>query len=57
MKSYLKSIDVSGKHYISLWNHENLLPVNEKRKYFFQLMLLVGKPLFPVQEKRVQLNV
>jgi gamma-glutamyl hercynylcysteine S-oxide synthase len=24
----------NGKHFVSLWNHENLVPVNEKGKYF-----------------------
>ena len=34
MENYLKSIVQTGKHYISLWNHENLLPVNENGKIF-----------------------
>ena len=26
MENFLKLITVQGKHYVSLWNHENLVP-------------------------------
>jgi formylglycine-generating enzyme required for sulfatase activity len=42
----IKTVSAQGKHYVSLWNHENLTPVNEKGNDYLTSDALGWNPAF-----------